>query len=151
LSMQKFFSSAKEKNLMTSIMELVLNPTVAENVIEPIKPTIQLIKQLKSNGYSVYLFANAPHELYTALQKKHASIIQLFDGTLFSCHTHMVKPNRSMFEHLIAHHNLNPKQCILIDDLPETAIVAKEFGMMPIIYRKHHQMKKELKKLGVRL
>ena len=151
LDKQKYFSSTKEKKLMADIIELVFNPSVSENMIEPIKPTIQLIEQLKNKGYSVYLFANAPKELYNAMQKKHTKILNLFDGIILSCDIKTVKPNLEIFNHLITQHNLHPKDCILIDDLEETAIIAKKLGMHPIVFNKISQVKKELKKLGVQI
>lgn len=151
LDKQKYFSGIKEKNLMIHIMELVLDPAVAENMIEPIKPTLQLIEQLKSKGYTVYLFANAPKELYSAMQRKHRKILNLFDGIILSCEVQTLKPNLEIFNHLIEKHNLNPQQCILIDDLPETATTAKQLGMHPIVFNKINQVKKELKKLGVKI
>lgn len=151
LDIQKYFSSAKEKNLMIHIMELVLNPDIAHNVIEPIKPTLQLIQQLKGKGHSVYLFANAPHELHEAMQKKYAHVLQLFDGILLSCYVQTVKPNSAIFDHLIQKHNLDPRNCILIDDLHETAVVAKELGMHAIVFQKVSQVKKELNKCGIRI
>src|SRR5438309_7216320 len=64
LDAQKFFGSCKEKSLMANIMILILDPDAVASVIEPIKPTIQLIDKLKAAGHRVGLVANVPDELW---------------------------------------------------------------------------------------
>jgi HAD superfamily hydrolase (TIGR01509 family) len=150
LDTQKFFSSAKEKTLMSQIMHLILDPTIIATIIEPIKPTIQLIQKLKSAGHSVYLLANAPEELYSAVHNKYPHIIKLFDGITISSHIKTVKPDHAIFNQLITAHNLNPAECILIDDLEESVTTAKSLGMQGIIFDKISHVTKSLKQRGVK-
>lgn len=151
LDTQKFFSNYKEKNLMTTIMNLILDPTIIATVIEPIKPTIQLIQKLKTAGHPVYLFANAPEELYTTAQNKFPDIIKLFDGIVISSHIKTVKPEPAIFNHLMTTHNLNPADCILIDDLEESATTARSLGMKAIVFDKVSHVTRALKKYGIKI
>jgi HAD superfamily hydrolase (TIGR01509 family) len=151
LDTQKFFSTYKEKNLMTNIMNLILDPETVASVIEPIKPTIQLIQKLKTAGHPVGLVANVPQELWVTTQNKLPDVINLFDFIVISSEIKTVKPDISIFNHLISTHNLNPNDCILIDDLEESIVTAKSLGMETILFDKASHVTKKLKKYGIRI
>jgi len=149
LDKENFFSSPKEKNLMLTIMNLMLDPTVICHVTEPIKPMIALAQKLKHQGYKLYLFANIPDEFYTELQKKYPDIIALFNGTIISSQEKVVKPDKLIFEQLFTAHNLKAENCILIDNTQETIDAANTLGMRTILFDKINNMTNNLKKYGV--
>ncbi len=149
LDQEKHFNSAKEKMLMINIMSTILDPTTTAHMIEPIKQTIQLAQKLKSAGYSIYIFANTPHELYEAIQKKYPDIINLFDGVIVSSDVKAVKPSTTIFNHALTTYNLTPHNCILIDDLQETVDAAQKLGMKALMYDKN--IMKKLKQCGIKI
>lgn len=151
LNKTKFFSSNKEKNLMLAIMNLILDPQFIASMMEPIKQTVQLTQKLKSAGHTIILFANAPGELFEPLHKKYPDIINLFDATIISSHVKKIKPEQDMFDHLFTTHNLNPCNCIIIDDLEATVKAAEKLGMNGIVYDKIANVTKKLRKLGVQI
>jgi HAD superfamily hydrolase (TIGR01509 family) len=152
LDTQKHFSSAKEKSLMINIMDIILNPTTTANMIEQVKPMVQLAEKLKSAGHTIYIFANAPSELYAAIEKKYPEIIQLFDNNvIISSQLKIAKPNPAIFKHLLTKYNLMPQNCILIDDLAETVAVAKKLGMQAFVYDKTSTVIRQLKGCGMKL
>ena len=144
-----FFSSAKEKNLMQTIMNLILDPTIIAYVTEPIKPMVSLAQKLKNNGYSLYMCANIPAEFYALLQNKYASILSLFDGIIISSQIKTAKPHESVFKQLLSTYNLDPKQCIVIDNAKENMTAAQSLGMQAIVYEKQSPLTSYLKKRGV--
>ena len=149
LDQEKHFNSSKEKALMIKIMNTILDPEITASMIEPIKSTVQLIQKLKKAGYTLYIFANAPNELYTTVQKKYPDIINLFDGIIISSEIKTVKPSPDIFNHLITTHNLMPHNCILIDDLEETVSAAQQLGMQAFVYDKN--INKKLKQFGIKI
>lgn len=151
LDTQKFFSSAKEKALMTDIMNLILDPQTVAVMIEPIKQTVQLIQKLKDAGHRVYLVGNTAAELYDIAANLFPEIIQLFDGIIISSHIQKVKPDAAIYNHVIETHNLNPANCIVIEDLEESAATAKSLGMQAIVFDKASNVTKKLKRCGVKI
>jgi HAD superfamily hydrolase (TIGR01509 family) len=149
LNKENFFTSIKEKNLMTSIMELTLDPETIAHITEPIKPMIMLMQKLKRNEHTLYLLANVPDEFYNALQNKYPSILSLFDGIVISSQIKTAKPDKPMFEHLLTTHNLNPEKCILIDNFKENVSMAQSLGMRSILYEKPSTLTQYLKGQGV--
>jgi HAD superfamily hydrolase (TIGR01509 family) len=149
LDQEKHFNSAKEKALMIKIINTILDPEVTASMIEPIKSTIQLIQKLKSAGHNIYIFANAPSELYTAFKKKYPDIINLFDGIIISSEIKTVKPSLVIFNHLLTAHNLIPENCILIDDLQETVVAAQKLGLQAFVYDKN--IANKIKRCGIKI
>ena len=149
LDQEKHFNSVKEKALMIKIIHTIFDPEITTSMIEPIKSSVQLIQKLKKAGYTVYIFANAPHELYEAIEKKYPDIIGLFDGVIISSKIKTVKPSQVMFNHLLTTYNLMLHNCILIDDLQETVNAAQQLGMQAFVYEKN--IAKKLKKCGVKI
>ena len=147
LDKAKFFSSIKEKNLMLAIMNLILDPQILANMTEPIKQTVLLVQKLKKAGHTLYLCANAPEELYASIEKTYPAIIELFDGVVISSQVKKVNP----LNHLIETHNLNPQDCIIINDLEATVAAAKELGMEGIVYDKISHVISKLRKCGVKI
>jgi HAD superfamily hydrolase (TIGR01509 family) len=151
LDTEKFFSSTKEKTLMTDIMNLILDPTTVSTMIEPVKGTVQLVEKLKAAGHTVLLVGNTPGELYAIAESMFPDIIKLFDGVVISSQVNMVKPDVAIYNHVIAAHNLDPAHCIVIEDLEASAAAARTLGMQAIVFDKPSHVIKKLKNYGIRI
>jgi HAD superfamily hydrolase (TIGR01509 family) len=145
----RFFSSSIEKNLMSTIIQLMLSPQLLSEITEPIKPVVTTAQTLQKNGYDLYLCANIPEEFYKELQKKYPTIIGLFKGIVTSCNTKKVKPEKEIFEQLLQQYNLKADQCIVIDTMQSALDVAQSLGMRGILFTKPAQLTSHLKKYGV--
>ncbi len=88
----------------------------------------ELIYDLKSQGYGIYLCSNASLRLLQCY-KKVIPAIELFDGVLFSAEVKCMKPQKEMYQHLYHRFHLNPEECYFIDDLPDNIQGARETGM----------------------
>lgn len=151
LDAARFFSTPKEKLLMITIMNLVLDPEVIAAITEPNKQAVQLAQKLKHAGHRLYLFANLPDEFYASLRNEHPDIISLFDGIVISSQVKSVKPETAMFTELLTTHKLNPQECILIDDLPETISAAKKLGIDGVVGDKMSHVTNKLRSCGVKI
>lgn len=144
-----YFSSVKEKSLMLSIMNLILDPQAIAAITEPVKPVVALIQKLKTAGHQVYLGGNGPEELCIALQKEHPAIMNLFDGRVMSFQVKKVKPHENVFQNLLATYQLDPKKCFLIDDLESSVATGKKLGIEGMVYDKISTVTQKLKNFGV--
>jgi len=151
LDNQKFFGSTKEKKLMLAIMNVVLDPDAVASIIEPIKQMVHLIQKLKNAGHKVYFSASTSEELYERSHHKFPDFMQLFDGVVISAHAKAVKTDALFYTYLLNTHNLDPKECILIDDLEESAATARKLGMHAIVCDKASQVTGRLKKHGIKV
>ncbi len=146
---QNYFSSMQEKNLTQHIIKFIFDAQQLPELTKPVMPMVDLAKQLKKAGYQLLLLANVPHELYSTIKTNYPEIIELFDGSIVSCQTHILKPDKQMFKKLLDTYQLNPCQCILIDEKEESVAAAQELDILGITYQKKPLLIKKLKKLGI--
>lgn len=87
-----------------------------------------LVKELKEQGYGIYLCSNASLRLLDCYQKVIPGI-EYFDGILFSAAEKCIKPQREIYERLFSRFELKPEECFFIDDLPLNIDGARACGM----------------------
>lgn len=110
---------------------------IRENVIDfyenwyrhllPIEETWKLIRELKSQGASLYILSNASVQF-----ARHADFYEItkeFDGILFSAPVKMAKPDPAFYHHLFHTFHLNPNECFFIDDREDNIETGKSLGM----------------------
>jgi len=88
----------------------------------------ELIGELKSRGFGIYLCSNASLRMLSCY-KQVIPAIELFDGVLFSAEVKCIKPQKEMYRHLYERFCLKPEECFFIDDLPANIQGARETGM----------------------
>lgn len=151
LATKNHFKNDQEKNLTKRILDISLNPEHLAELTSPVPSMVQLAKQLKANGYRLYLLSNLAREHYEILQKNHPDIAQLFDGIVISAHVNMLKPHKKIYEHVLRHYNLNAQECIFIDNQQENVDAAQACGIDSITHKTIGQTKTHLNKLGIKI
>ena len=91
------------------------------------KEVISLIQELKQNGYKLFILSNITKHFVNVQYK--FPILKEFDGLVFSSLIKVVKPNKEIYEYLLEKYNLNPKECIFIDDTKKNLAGAARFGI----------------------
>ncbi len=91
------------------------------------KEVISLIRELKQKGYKLYILSNITKH-FVNIQYKFP-ILKEFDGLVFSSLIKSVKPNKEIYEYLLNKYNLNPEECIFIDDTKKNLAGAARFGI----------------------
>ena len=86
-----------------------------------------LIRDLKADGYGIYLLSNAGESFdrYEAQLPARAC----FDGLVVSYREHVVKPDARIYQALIDLYGLTPAECLFIDDTPKNVLGARRVGM----------------------
>lgn len=101
-------------------------------LLPPIEEIHDWIKELKQQGFSIYLLSNAP-----VIFEKHASsypILECFDGIVFSGSIQLVKPQKEIYIYLLEKYHLNPQECFFIDDKEENIEAGKDCGIDGMVY-----------------
>lgn len=102
-----------------------------ETVI-PMPGMAELIKELKANGYKIYLLSNA-----TVQQAEYFSVIpgsEYFDGRITSGELLLLKPERAIYEALFKTYELKPEECFFVDDLPGNIEAGERCGMSGAVF-----------------
>ena len=88
----------------------------------------EFVKELKDQGYRIYLCSNASCASVGLLPAGDSGI-EYFDGVLFSAEVKCMKPQKEMYEHLFRRFDLKPEECFFVDDLQLNIEGAKMCGM----------------------
>lgn len=96
---------------------------------EEVEPTVQLIKELKEQGYKLYVLSNMSKEYIEFLRK--LPVFDYFDDQVVSCEINLGKPDKKVYEYLLSHCNLDAAETIFIDDRYDNVEAAAELGITP--------------------
>lgn len=112
-----------------SVEEAKQNMLYAISLQEEVEPTVQLIKELKEQGYKLYVLSNMSKEYIEFLRK--LPVFDYFDDQVVSCEINLGKPDKKVYEYLLSHCNLNAAETIFIDDRYDNVEAAAELGITP--------------------
>lgn len=106
------------------------------------------IQALQEKGYGVYLLSNYPRRLYSQSIQELA-FVELVDGAVFSFEVEATKPEPEIYEALLKKYQLQPTECVFVDDNRGNIIAANHLGMATIHFHTKSQAEEELRSLGV--
>lgn len=106
---------------------------------------LQYITLLKPK-YKIGLLSNIASNWVTE-EFLTASEQTLFDEMVFSHAVHLVKPDYQIFELIAERLQVEPADCVMIDDLEVNCTSAQETGMQAIVYQNYAQCRQELEQL----
>lgn len=112
-----------------SVEEAKQNMLYAISLQEEVEPTVQLIKELKEQGYKLYVLSNMSKEYIEFLRK--LPVFDYFDDQVVSCEINLGKPDKRVYEYLLSHCNLDAAETIFIDDRYDNVEAAAELGITP--------------------
>ena len=96
---------------------------------DQIPQTAELIAELKSAGYRVFVLSNMSKEYIEYLRKM--PVYSHFDGDVISCEVGLTKPEKEIYTLLLERFGLEPSQTMFIDDRKENVEAAAEVGIVP--------------------
>ena len=118
--------------------------------ILPIAGMAELVKELKAQGYGIYLLSNASchqHDYWPEIPGH-----EYFDGTLISADVKLVKPQPEIYTLLCEKFSLKPEECVFIDDSSPNAEGAFLCGMEAIVFHDDaEELKAKLRQLNIKI
>ena len=109
---------------------------------------MDLVKSLKNN-YKLALLSNHIRDWLEEIVKDN-KLDQIFDVIMASYEFGLEKPNIPIYEEVVEKLELEPEECVFIDDQENNIPPAREIGMKAILFRDLSQLKKELEKLDLK-
>lgn len=106
------------------------------NTATPVPGMIRLVRELKQKGYRMYLLSNAT---MTFAQKYKdipwmVSVLEHFDGLVFSAEVGMAKPDREIYEYVLNTYGLKAEETIFVDDFKVNAEAAAKLGIEGYVF-----------------
>ena len=109
----EIFYTRLPERLHDAVYKLV---TMWDRPILPIEGMEELVKELKEKGYMVYLLSNAGYRQHEYWPKVPAA--KYFDATFVSADVHLIKPQPEIYRLFWQTFDLDPNECVFIDDMP---------------------------------
>ena len=100
--------------------------------MRPIAGAKEFCHRCREAGYHIYVLSNACNHFYDYFPKHYD--MNFFDGVMVSSDVHLIKPDTRIYELLCETYDLNPEECVFIDDRPENVEAAKRVGMKGIVF-----------------
>ena len=115
----------------------------------PFDDVYEVVKKVKASGADIYLLSNVPPYIHKMLGTVPA--LKLFDGYVASCDVKLLKPEKEIYEHLLAKFGLKAEECLFIDDMPENVRGARSAGIKAHHFANHDitVLEKALEENGV--
>ncbi len=98
--------------------------------------------------YKIGMLSNTSAEYVRGLLREH-DIDKYFDAIVISREVGMIKPDPSIFEHMLTNLGTQASETIFIDDSPRNVAGAEAVGIIGITYKSIDQLKAELTKNSV--
>lgn len=99
--------------------------------------------------HKLFVLSNASPESYANFMEYFPTFFALFDGIIMSANCGLSKPDARMYNYALERYNLNPAECIFIDDKEANVRAAQAAGMQGIVHIDHIITANELKNRNV--
>jgi len=119
-------------------------------MLTPIQENVEILYDLKSNGYKLYILSNFIIEAFDFVKNKY-EFLSLFDGKVISGQVKMIKPELEIYRELIKKYDLIPEECIFIDDVRAFLSRAKKMNIKTVLFNQRTDLRTELRKLNVKI
>lgn len=112
--------------------------------------SVDFIKELKKNGYKVYLLSNYGKTNF-GYAKENFKFIPYADGGVISYEIKHIKPEPEIYQALIDKYDINPEEAVFLDDCEPNLEAAKPFGFHTIQVTEFDKALEALRNLGVNI
>ena len=110
--------------------------------------TVEIMRQLKAKGYSLYGLSNWSTETFPFAREKY-DFFDLFDDMVISGAVGYVKPEPEIYHIMLEKIDRPAQECLFIDDSLPNINQANTMGFNTIHFTSSEQLKKELTQLGL--
>ena len=97
--------------------------------IEIYTEVFPLLVRLKEKGHRIFVLSNTSPVFYELLEEQLSPLNEILDGFVLSCDIKAVKPDRKMFEEILHKYQLDPVNCIFLDDVKDNTKMAESLGI----------------------
>ena len=110
-----------------------------EGFVEEYEYATPLIRVLKNRGYKVYLLSNYPLGMYQ-IHWPTFTFFKEVDGYVVSAVERLKKPDKAIYELLCNRYQLEPEECLFIDDRQVNVDAAKAIGMEAVLFEGYEKL-----------
>lgn len=117
-----------------------------ESIGDSLTGTVEILKQLKKAGYSVYGLSNWSAETFPLVSDRY-DFFALFDDIILSGEVGSIKPEPEIFEIALQRIRRHARECLFIDDAPANVEQARRMGFATVLFQSAEQLAEELHRM----
>ena len=117
-------------------------------VAGPISGTVDLMEHLRSRRHRIFAITNFSAEKWNIACNTYPFLTS-FEDAVVSGVEKISKPDRQIFELLLARNALSAKDCFFIDDSPVNVEGAKQVGMRGAVFESVERLREDLTEHGI--
>ena len=112
--------------------------------MEPVDGALEFYNFVKEKGYQTFVLSNACNRFYSYFPKYYD--LKSFGGIVVSSDIKMIKPSPAIYEYILKTYDLNPEECLFIDDVEVNVKAAEAAGIKGFVFRNNYgELKKVLR------
>ena len=115
-----------------------------------INESVEILKKLKEMKFNLIALTNWSAETFPVALKRF-DFLKLFSGIVVSGEIQMLKPFPEIYKYTLQKYNLNPRECIFIDDRPVNVMGGEKCGIDGIIFDTPKKLINSLKKFEIEI
>ena len=104
--------------------------------IDIYREVFPVLSELKKKGDRIFVLSNTSKVFYDLLEEQLSPLKELLDGFVLSCDIKAIKPDLAMFKNILDKYQLDPTNCVFLDDIEDNTSAAEKLGI------KAYQVKK---------
>ena len=97
--------------------------------IEIYTEVFPLLVRLKEKGHRIFVLSNTSPVFYELLEEQLSPLNEILDGFVLSCDIKAIKPDPKMFEEILRKYQLDPANCVFLDDITDNTKMAETLGI----------------------
>ena len=97
--------------------------------IEIYTEVFPLLVRLKEKGHRIFVLSNTSPVFYELLEEQLSPLNEILDGFVLSYDIKAIKPDPKMFEEILQKYELDPANCIFLDDVKDNTKMAESLGI----------------------
>jgi HAD superfamily hydrolase (TIGR01509 family) len=110
--------------------------------------SVDVVRELRDGGIRLLGLTNWPAEKFGAAREAFGVLAQL-EGIVVSGEEGVAKPDREIFDRLLARYDVDPATAVYVDDRAEHVAAARRLGMAGVQFEAADQLRRELARLGL--
>lgn len=115
---------------------------------EALQPTVDIMREVKAEGYPVFGLSNWSTETFPLLRHRYPFLPEL-DDYLLSGMAGVAKPDEEIFRIFLQRFGRDADECVFIDDAQVNIDTARRLGFTGILFRDAPQLRSDLQELGI--
>ena len=97
--------------------------------IDIYREVFPILSELKKKGDRIFVLSNTSKVFYDLLDEQLSPLKELLDGFVLSCDIKAIKPDLAMFKEILDKYQLDPANCIFLDDIEDNTSAAQKLGI----------------------